>query len=125
MIKRSLDVLIIEDDVWLAEQFQRTLEGAGFSSVCVTNGHAAMEFIDTMTPKAIVLDMLLTGGTAMTLLHEVQSYVDTAQIPVVLCTNLAAQLSLKDLEPYGVRRILDKTTMHPDDIVTAIRSVTT
>ena len=119
----SSDVLIIEDDIWLAEQFQRTLATAGYSSRQVSSGHIAMEMIDTMPPKAIILDMLLTGGTAMTLLHELQSYTDTAKIPVVLCTNLASQIALKEVAPYGVKRILDKTTMQPDDIVAAVRSV--
>ncbi len=118
------DVLIVEDDLWLAEQFQRTLEASGFTAVHVANGHSAMETIDEVAPKVIVLDVLLTGGTAMTLLHELQSYIDTSTIPIVLCTNLASQISLKDVASYGVRRILDKTTMQPDDIVTAVRSVT-
>ncbi len=119
----QLDVMIIEDDVWLAEQFQRTLEAAAFSSNIVSSGHLAMEMIDELAPRVLVLDMLLTGGTAITLLHELQSYRDTASIPVVLCTNLASQLTLKEVAAYGVKRILDKTTMHPDDVVTAVRSV--
>lgn len=117
-------VLVIEDDVWLAEQFLRTLTNAGYIVQSSTNGPIAMEQIDQSPPDAIVLDVLLTGGTGLTLLHELQSYQDTASIPVILCTNLASQISLKDVQPYGVRRILDKTTMHPDDIVTAIKSVT-
>lgn len=118
----AADILIVEDDIWLAEQFQRTLEYAGYSTKHVVSGHIAMEMIDDSPPKVVVLDMLLTGGTAMTLLHELQSYTDTAAIPVILCTNLATQLSPKDVAHYGVVRILDKTAMHPDDIVTAVRS---
>ena len=67
--------------------------------------------------------MLLSGGTGLALLHELQSYTDTGDIPVVLCTNIAGDLDVKDLRPYGVRRLLDKTTMHPDDVTVAIRSV--
>ena len=119
----QLDVLVIEDDVWLAEQFQRTFEVGGYSSRTVSSGHLAMDMIDDLKPRVLFLDMLLTGGTAITLLHEMQSYRDTAAIPVILCTNLAAQLTLKDISTYGVKRILDKTTMHPDDVVTAVRSV--
>lgn len=122
MKKRS--VLVIEDDVWLAEQFVRTLTASGYNAGSVSNGQVAMERIDQSPPDAIVLDMLLTGGTGLTLLHELQSYQDTAKIPIVLCTNLASQITLKDVQPYGVHRILDKTTMHPDDIVTAVRSAT-
>jgi hypothetical protein len=37
---------------------------------------------------------------------------------------MAADLQLEELESYGVRRILDKATMQPDDLVAAVRSVT-
>lgn len=123
MSKRAPDVLIIEDDVWLAEQFQRTLEAGGYSTKCASNGHVAMDMIDEALPRVILLDMLLTGGTGITLLHELQSYKDTGDIPVILCSNLASQMRLDDVTPYGVRRILDKTTMHPVDVLAAVRSV--
>lgn len=122
-MKQGIDVLIIEDDVWLAEQFGRTLESAGFSTRQVSSGHVAMDVIDEQAPRVVLLDFLLTGGTAMTLLNELQSYTDTAKIPIILSTNLASQIDLKDVSSYGVKRILDKTTMQPDDIVTAVRSV--
>lgn len=122
-MKQGVDVLIIEDDVWLAEQFGRTLESAGFSTRQVSSGHVAMDVIDEQAPRVVLLDFLLTGGTAMTLLNELQSYTDTAKIPIILSTNLASQIDLKDVSSYGVKRILDKTTMQPDDIVTAVRSV--
>lgn len=122
-MSKAIDVVIVEDDPWLAEQLERTLARAGFTVRRTSNGHAAIELIDERMPRAIVLDLLLAGGTGMTLLHELQSYQDTGQIPVILCTNLASGLRLEEVGPYGVRRILDKTTMHPDDVITAVRSV--
>lgn len=116
-------ILIVEDDPWLAEQQTRVLEKAGFRAEVSPHAIAAIAAIDDVKPDAIILDVLLTGNTAFTLLHELQSYADTGVLPIILCTNMAADLSLRDVEPYGVRRILDKTTMHPDDVVTAVRSV--
>jgi CheY-like chemotaxis protein len=84
---------------------------------------SAIVAIDDLWPDVIVLDVLLTGGTAFTLLHELQSYGDTGQVPVILCTNMAESLKLEDLERYGVKRIVDKTTMQPDDLVAAVRGV--
>lgn len=123
MTDARLDVLIVEDEKWLGEHFARVLHRAGYSTTVTTNGMAAMNVIDQSKPKVLVVDMLLSGGTVMPLLHELQSYDDTGRIPVILCTNLAADMQLKDLKTYGVRRILDKTTMHPDDISVAVRSV--
>jgi two-component system OmpR family response regulator len=116
-------ILVVEDDVWLAEQHIRVLEKAGYSVTVSPHTIAAIEAIDDIHPSVIILDVLLPGTTAFTLLHEVQSHSDIASIPVILCTNLASDLKLDDLRPYGVKRLLDKTTMEPSDIVSAVRSV--
>lgn len=115
-------VFVIEDDLWQAEQYQRILEAAQYTVRRYDNGISAIDAIDQEPPSVIVLDMLLAGTTGVTLMHELQSYDDTGKVPIVLCTNLAEQLRLEDLKAYGVRRILDKTTMQPRDLVTAVRS---
>jgi two-component system response regulator BaeR len=116
-------VLIVEDDSWLAEQHARVLSAAGYNSTIVLHALAAIQAIDDVHPDVIILDVLLTGSTAFALMHELQSYGDTGNIPIVICTNLATELSLDNLKSYGVRRILDKTTMKPDDLVAAVRNV--
>jgi CheY-like chemotaxis protein len=121
-MSKKLSIVLVEDDAWLAEQISRTLEG--YDVHHAPHGIAAMDLIDEVHPAVIILDVLLTGTTAFTLLHELQSHVDTAVLPIILCTNMAAELKLEELEGYGVRRIIDKTIMQPDDIMTAIRSVT-
>lgn len=116
-------VLIVEDDTWLAQQQSRVLVAAGFKTVISPHALSAIEAIDDEAPDVILLDVLLTGSTAFALLHELQSYGDTGVIPVILCTNVAADIVLNDVAPYGVKRILDKTTMEPRDVVSAVRSV--
>lgn len=116
-------VLIVEDDAWLGEQQKRVLEGAGYGVTLTPHAIDAIDAIDRIHPDVILLDVLLTATTGFTLLHELQSYSDTSVIPIVLCTNLAPDISLRDVEVYGVKRILDKSTMAPDDVVAAVRAV--
>ena len=80
-------------------------------------------FIDEALPDVIILDMLLPVTSGLTLLHELQSYSDTATIPVVMCTSMADILTLDELRPYGVRRLLDKVTMQPADIAASVRAL--
>jgi len=116
-------ILIVEDDEWLAEQHSRVLTKAGYKATIVPHALAAIQAIDIVHPSAIILDVLLTGSTAFALLHELQSYDDTGDIPIILCTNLANELSIDDLKLYGVKQILDKTTMAPSDLILALKSV--
>ena len=116
-------IYIIEDDPWQAEQFSRVLKEAGYKSSIFYNGVDVMAAIDKRQPDVIILDMLLAGTTGVTLLHELQSYSDTGAIPVILCSSLGDTISQADLAPYGVKRVIDKSSMNPDEIVTAVKAV--
>lgn len=119
-----MNIVLVEDDGLLARHFQRVLIAAGYDVYTTQHAPGAIDLIDDKQPEAIVLDMLLSGSTAMNLLHELQSHEDLAMIPVVVATNLATEGLSEQLEPYGVQRILDKSTMEPDDLAAAVRSVT-
>jgi len=114
-------VVVVEDDIWLAEHYMRVLRREGYEVYHAPHAIGAIEAIDQVRPHVILLDVLLAGTTALVLLHELQSHVDLAKIPIVLATNLADQIDIEDVKSYGVRRMLDKATMHPEDIAAAIR----
>ncbi len=119
----SGNVLIVESEPWLGDHYERILAGEGFAVVRASNAYSAMDLIDEKLPAAIIMSLSLSGASSLALLHEMQTYVDTAKVPVIVCSSLK-QLSLDELRPYGVRQLLDSTTMHPQDLVAAIRSVT-
>lgn len=116
-------VLVVEDDEWLAEQHVRTLTMAGYKADHVVHALAAIETIDTKRPDVMIIDVFLVGPNAFTLLHELQSHPDLANIPVILCTNTADDISEEDVAAYGVRAVLDKTTMRPSDLIAAVKRV--
>lgn len=120
MIKKPR-VLIIDDDSWMAAQYARGLEEAGFAVLTAANAMEGIEEIDRLHPNVVLLDLLMPGPNGIVLLHELQSHTDLAQIPVVVCSNSASALTLEDLRAYGVVGLLDKGTVTPDDIVAAVR----
>lgn len=121
MTGRTIAVELIEDDILLARQFTATLAKAGYTVHHSHHALEAMAFIDETPPDVIILDILLPATTGFTLLHELQSYDDTRKIPVIVCSSIVP--ALEEVSPYGVKRVIDKTTMHPDDLVKAIRAV--
>jgi Response regulators consisting of a CheY-like receiver domain and a winged-helix DNA-binding domain len=116
-------VLLVEDDAWLAEMEARVLEEAGYEVLHAPHALAAIDHIDIITPDIIVLDVLLAGSTAFSLLNELKSHDDTRGVPIILCTNLAEQFDDGRLKEYGVKRVVDKSTMHPQDLVVAVKAV--
>lgn len=119
----SAKIVVVEDDDWLAQHYVRMLESAGYEAFYAPHAVEAIDTIDNVMPDVIILDVLLAGTTALALLHELKSHSDLAAIPIVLATNLADQIAIDDVASYGVKRIINKATMHPDDIVAAVRAV--
>ena len=115
-------VLLIEDERLLAEVQRDALTNSGYEVVITNNALDAIEAVDIFKPDFIVADVLLAGATIFALLHELQSYGDTKNIPVILCTNIADQFNQVSLKKYGVYNIIDKSTMLPDDIRAAIKA---
>lgn len=114
-------ILIVEDEPWQADVFLRQL--TSYSTRKASNGYEAIQLIDDDIPDVIVLDLLLSGSTAMTLLHELTSHDDLAHIPIILVTNLADALPTTIKKHYGIKDVLDKTTLAYGDVMRAVEKV--
>ena len=113
-------ILLIEDDNWLAESLRRQLS-AGHEIVTVPTGQSALDHVDKLHFDVIIADLMLEDGLAIDVLHDLQSYEDTAQVPVVVCSSLASNVKLEDLAAYGVVALLDKATVTPEQLNEAIQ----
>lgn len=116
-------ILLVEDDVWYAQQQQRLLEASGYTVQHANDAQQAIDLTEMQTPAAVVLDVLLTYNTAFALLHELQSYAETSELPVILYSTQAESLHQESLVAYGVVAVLDKTSMHPLDVVRTLKKV--
>lgn len=116
-------IVVVEDDAWLGASFERTLKKAGYEVHLATDGPAAIDIIDEVAPDGIVLDILLDQSTAPALLHELQSHHDLANIPVLLVSNIADRVDKATIARYGVRDVLDKADLTPDQLVAKVKEM--
>ena len=115
-------ILLIEDDHWLGDSYGRMLTRRGFAVVQVDSAEMAMRAVEEAAPDCIAADVMLAGHTVFSLLNELQSYDDTRQIPVILCSNLTHDaLSKEHLHRYGVVTVLNKAIVTADSLELAIK----
>ena len=125
----SSEIFIIEDDPILATLFQSNLDkffhqkNLNYQTRIFSNAIDAISAMpeDCLAPRLLILDILLTGPDGFTLLNELASYPDLAKIPVIIVSSL--HFSMPILEAYNVKKILNKTTMHPSDLLRAVQEV--
>lgn len=119
----AVKVLLLEDDQWQADVYLAQLRGEGYEVGFADSPHEAMSIIDEFTPDVVIADVLLKGNTIFPLLHELVSYEDTRDLPIVIMTTESDLLEGVNLRHYGVVEVIDKATMGVGDIVAATRRV--
>lgn len=115
---RHRRVLIVDDDEWFVDEMARQLRSE-YDMRKVHDAVAAMAALDVWQFAAVVLDMHLPAVNGLALLHEMQSHEDLASIPVVVISSETYDDA--ELAPYGVRSVLDKTSMRYGDLLAALR----
>lgn len=113
-------ILLIEDDRWLADSYMHVLED--YEVDIAINGQSAMDLMDINDYDIVIADVMLERGLVFDLLHELQSYEDTAKLPIILCTSISQRIDLKDVKQYGVVAVLSKSTVTPKLLREAIEN---
>lgn len=115
-------VLIVEDDPTWVGILSRYAEQLGARVSVASSPQAAMNALDDELPDIILLDMLLATETGMALLNELRSHDDLSSFPVVVCTSVD-EVSQDQLAPFGVRAVLDKSSMEPTDVKNTLKGI--
>lgn len=115
-------VLLVEDDRWLADSYYEVLETKGYKCAVASTVEEALEIVNHAVPQVIIADIMLCDHTAIGLLHELQSYDDTQNVPVIVCSSIAKSVLhvQEQLHEYGVVEILDKATITPDELAKTV-----
>ncbi|MDR3297786.1 MAG: response regulator [Candidatus Nomurabacteria bacterium] len=109
--------MIIDDDKGWLDYYRNLLKN--FDIELFRDGVAAIQRMDKEVPKLILLDILLTGPTGFSILSEMQSYPELANIPIFVVSSV--DLSATSLQKYGVKEIFNKSTMLPQNLLARVR----
>jgi DNA-binding response OmpR family regulator len=117
-------VLLVEDDLWLAQLYKDVLESNVMEVDIASTADIALERLDSYLPDLIVLDMFLPKHNGLELLHEIASYTDTAKVPViVLSSAFKHDFGMPELRwrEYGVVEYLYKPLTKPATLALTVK----
>ena len=109
-------ILLVEDDEDLRSIFRIALSLAGFEVQEAGDGLEALRQLDASPPDLVVLDLILPVVGSDVVQQEIAAHVFTRDIPVVMITGTA-----KDLSGLKVRCVLRKP-ITPDELVRTVES---
>lgn len=119
-------VLLVEDDFDLGEMYGLALKKAGHGVFWVRSAQEALDALDKEQVEVIVLDMMLPVNNGLNVLHELRSYEDWRQIPVVILSSLKPDeigATAKHLKSLGVYKYLVKSETKPEALCEEIEHI--
>lgn len=122
--KKQKTILIIEDNLFMAELLAEKIIYQGYSVDSVDNGEEGLKKLDTDMPALVLLDLPLSGKLdGFAVLGKIREKHNLEELPVITMFNLADQESMQKSLQLGANGYVIKAFTSTDEIVAKIRQV--
>lgn len=111
-------VLVIDDDVILAELLAAIVEGAGFQAVLAADGAEGLRLARSAGPALVLCDMSMPGVSGAEVIRSLRNDPSTSHLRLVLMSGHAAP----DLRAIGADKFLAKP-FFPEEVVSLLRTL--
>jgi DNA-binding response OmpR family regulator len=118
-------VLLIEDDAFLASMYVTKLELENFTATLATDGKQGLEKAQLELPDCILLDILLPKMNGFEVLKALKDNSATANIPVILLTNLGQKQDVARGLSLGAADYLIKAHFLPSEVIMKVKDALT
>ena len=115
-------ILIIEDDKFLRELIAQKLTKSGFDTTEAANGEDGLKAVKEEKPNMILLDLVLPGISGFDFLAQIKEDPISAEIPVIVLSNLSHKDDIEKALKIGAIDYLVKAHRTPDEIIEKIES---
>ncbi len=115
-------IMLVEDDLMIAEIYKRKFESVGFEVVNAVTGKEVLKFASESTFDLILLDMVLPEMSGMDVLKQLRQSGDyDANLKIVVLSNLNKTEYEKEARDNGANGFIGKTQYSPSELVVEIQ----
>ena len=112
---------MIEDDLAIAQMYQRQLALDGFRVLLARDGKGGLDLVRSSRPELILLDVLLPGIQGFELLDVLHKEPALASIPVLILSNYGDPEMQRGGLVRGAREYLIKSSTAPSELSAHVR----
>jgi DNA-binding response OmpR family regulator len=125
--KHHKTVLLVEDDMYIADIIQEKLRSKGYNLVYMEDGEKASVFFDEAEKAGeidiVLLDLLLPKVHGFEVLKKIKQNPRTAGIPVLILSNVGDKKEIEEGLQLGAIDYLIKSNYTPDEIAQRIDNI--
>lgn len=119
-MRSAIHVLMIEDDVTIAEMYRLQLEHDGHRVTVATTGEVALSTLKVSTPDIVLLDLLLPDRSGFEVLAMLNERLPNHP-PVVILSNYGEPSMIDRGRALGAVEYLVKSRVTPADVSSQIQ----
>ena len=121
--EKQLRILLIEDEDFIRDLYQRQLSLANLKTDAFRSGKEGLAALDKHTYDLILLDIMLPDINGLEVLKAIKKDTRSKKTPVVLLTNLGQDTIIKEGFMLGAENYLIKASYTPDQIVEKVKAL--
>ena len=99
----KIKVLIVEDDISIAELYDKYLPEEIFEKVMIASGEAALKIYRKFTPDLIVLDIILPGMSGQKVLEEIREKCGDNKTAIVMATSISKESYVQECLKHHIQ----------------------
>ncbi len=116
-------VVLVEDEVNIAEAIRFLLSKEGWRVQTIANGGTAVEVIRQTQPDLVVLDVMLPDRSGFEILGDLRADPDFSTLPILMLTARGQSRDREMAEKAGVSRFMTKPFSNTE-MLDAVRELT-
>ena len=116
-------ILFIEDESALQRAVAHVLTEEGYLALSAMDGETGIQLAHKEMPDLILLDLIVPKKDGFTVLTELKQDPASADIPVIILTNLEGSADVERALALGATTYLVKTNYRLEEVVEKIKSI--
>lgn len=119
---KNKKILLVEDEDFIRDLYERQLTKEGFSVKTAIDGQGAIDALKTETFDLLLLDIMLPVMNGLQVLREFKAQNPSSTMITILLTNLGQEAVIKEGFELGAQAYLIKASYTPNQVVTEVKN---
>lgn len=116
-------ILLVEDDEMLHTMYTQKFTKEGYEVFSAYNGQEGLDLAQKNHPDVILLDIIMPKMDGFVALKKLKKDEGTANIPVILLTNLGQDEDIRRGKELGATDYFIKANHTPQEVVEKVKTV--
>jgi CheY-like chemotaxis protein len=117
------DVLVVEDDAFLAQLLTNRLSRAGLTVTRAGDGEEALRILKNAKPDLILLDIILPKKSGFEVMEEIQKDPLLKRVPIVIISNLGQEEDIRRGRQLGAIEYYVKAQTSIEDLINKVQEI--